>query len=44
MSVTVSNCDEICNSPTNTSKSKLLYTFAKNSRFMKHRALMYVPS
>ena len=33
MSVTISNCDEICSSPTNNSTSKMLYSFPKTSRF-----------
>lgn len=37
MSVTISNCDEICKSPTNTSPSKMLFSFPKGERFQKSR-------
>ena len=40
MSVTVSNCQEICNNPLNTSKSKMLYTFPKQSRFPKSSKIL----
>ncbi len=33
MSITISNCLEICNSPTNLSYSKMLYSFPKAHRF-----------
>ena len=33
MSITISNCNEICNSPLNQSKAKMLYTFSKGDRF-----------
>lgn len=33
MSVTVSTCFQICNSPLNLSKSKHLYSFPKSTRF-----------
>jgi hypothetical protein len=33
MSVIDSNCIEICNSPTNSSKSKMLFSFPKATRF-----------
>ena len=33
MSVTVSNCFEICNAPTNISSAKMLYSFPKDGRF-----------
>ena len=33
MSITVSNCVQICNSPLNISKSKQLFSFSKSSRF-----------
>jgi len=33
MSITVSNCFEICNSPLNLSPSKMLYSFGKEQRF-----------
>jgi hypothetical protein len=42
MSITVSNCDEICHSPTNQSKTKMLYTFSKENRFPKRRIIMYL--
>lgn len=41
MSITVSNCDEICNSPTNSSKAKMLYTFSKGERFSRRKIIMY---
>lgn len=41
MSITISNCDEICHSPTNQSKSKMLYTFSKENRFSKRRVILY---
>lgn len=40
MSITVSNCNEICSSPTNTSKSKMLYSFSKGDRFPKRRIIL----
>lgn len=40
MSITVSNCNEICNSPTNSSKAKMLYTFQKEERFPGRKAYM----
>jgi len=42
MSVTISNCDEIAKSPTNTSPSKQLYTFPKTARFNSRRLVMYL--
>ncbi|EGR30854.1 hypothetical protein IMG5_122550, partial [Ichthyophthirius multifiliis] len=33
MSITISNCFQICNSPLNYSKSKYLYSFPKSQRF-----------
>ncbi len=42
MSITISNCDEICHSPVNSSKSKMLYSFSKSSRFPQRRRIMYV--
>ncbi len=44
MSITVSNCNQICNSPTNSSKSKMLYTFQKQSRFPKKIRILYSSS
>lgn len=41
MSVTVSNCDEICHSPTNASPAKMLYTFKKEPRFTKKIRVLY---
>jgi hypothetical protein len=41
MSITISNCNEICSSPTNTSKAKMLYTFSKGERFSKRKIIMY---
>lgn len=41
MSITISNCDEICNSPVNSSKAKMLYTFSKGDRFSKRKIIMY---
>ncbi len=41
MSIIASNCNEICHSPTNTSKSKMLYTFPKGPRFNFHSRTMY---
>ncbi len=40
MSVTVSNCDDICNSPLNNSKSKMLYTFPKSQRFSSSKRIL----
>ena len=37
MSVTVSNCVQICNSPLNRSKAKQLFSFSKANRF-PHKA------
>lgn len=42
MSITISNCDEICASPSNTSKSKMLYSFSKSERFPKRRQILYI--
>lgn len=42
MSVTVSNCDEICNSPTNLSHAKMLYTFHQEPRFRDKSELLYI--
>lgn len=42
MSVTISNCDEICRSPTNQSPTKQLYTFPKESRFVKSKNSTYI--
>ena len=41
MSVTVSNCNEICNSPTNSSPSKMLYSFPKGIRFPMSKKILY---
>lgn len=41
MSITVSNCNEICNAPTNHSASKMLYSFPKQSRFLKRKTIQY---
>jgi hypothetical protein len=41
MSVTISNCTEICNSPTNLSKAKMLYSFPKASRFNDRKTALY---
>lgn len=41
MSITISNCDEICNSPVNSSKAKMLYSFSKGERFSKRKIIMY---
>lgn len=41
MSITVSNCNEICNCPLNISKSKMLYTFAKSQRFHSTKKILY---
>lgn len=41
MSIIVSNCDEICQSPTNNSKAKMLYSFSKGDRFPKRKIIMY---
>jgi hypothetical protein len=40
MSVTISNCDEICKSPTNNSTSKMLYSFPKTSRFNSRKLIL----
>lgn len=41
MSATISNCVEICNSPTNNSKSKMLFSFPKAPRFHGESRTMY---
>jgi len=41
MSITISNCNEICNAPTNSSTAKMLYTFPKQSRFLKRKTMLY---
>ena len=42
MSVTISNCNEICNAPTNSSSAKMLYSFPKQSRFLKRKKILYI--
>jgi hypothetical protein len=44
MSVTVSNCNSICNAPTNLSSAKMLYSFPKQSRFLKRKTILYLSS
>lgn len=44
MSVTISNCNQICNAPTNQSSAKMLYSFPKQSRFLKRKTLLYFSS
>ena len=44
MSVTISNCDEISKSPTNTSPAKQLYSFPKTARFNSRKLIMYTLS
>jgi hypothetical protein len=39
MSVTVSNCNDIFNAPTNESTAKMLYTFPKQTRFLKRTTI-----
>ncbi len=34
MSVVITNCNQICGSPLNLSKTKQLYSFPKSKRFM----------
>ena len=41
MSVTVSNCIQICNAPTNQSTSKMLYSFPRQPRFLKRKTILY---
>lgn len=41
MSVTISTCNQICNAPTNQSSAKMLYSFPKQSRFLKRKTLLY---
>lgn len=41
MSVTISNCHQICNSPTNASKAKMLYSFSKSCRFPSKKKFKY---
>jgi hypothetical protein len=41
MSITLSNCNEICNSPLNSSKAKMLYTFPKSQRFRNSKKILY---
>lgn len=40
MSITISNCNEICNSPLNTSKSKMLFSFPKSNRFHSTKKIL----
>lgn len=42
MSVTISTCEEICHSPVNESKAKMLYTFPKEPRFNTQIKLTYL--
>ena len=42
MSITISNCNDICNAPTNSSTAKMLYTFSKQSRFLKRKTMLYI--
>jgi len=42
MSITISNCNEICNAPTNSSSAKMLYSFPKQSRFLKRKTILYI--
>ena len=44
MSVTISTCNQICNAPTNQSSAKMLYSFPKQSRFLKRKTLLYLCS
>ena len=41
MSVTISTCNQICNAPTNQSSAKMLYSFPKQSRFLKRKTILY---
>lgn len=41
MSITISNCNEICNSPLNNSKSKMLFTFPRSQRFRSSKKILY---
>ena len=41
MSITISNCYEICNAPTNQSSAKMLYSFPKQQRFVRRRQILY---
>lgn len=41
MSITISNCNEICNAPTNQSSAKMLYSFPKQGRFLKRKTILY---
>lgn len=41
MSITISTCNEICNSPLNQSKAKMLYTFSKEDRFKRLKKQLY---
>lgn len=41
MSVTISTCNQICNAPTNQSSAKMLFSFPKQSRFLKRKTLLY---
>lgn len=40
MSVTLSNCQEICNSPLNSSKAKMLYSFPRSQRFRSSKKIL----
>jgi predicted transcriptional regulator len=40
MSITVSNCVSICNSPLNNSMSKNLFSFPKQERFKEHKKIL----
>ena len=41
MSVTISNCENICHAPTNGSPAKMLYSFPKQSRFLKRKTFKF---
>lgn len=42
MSIVTSTSEQICHSPTNQSKAKMLYSFSKSSRFPKSKENEYV--
>lgn len=43
MSIVASTTEEICHSPTNNSRAKMLYSFPRSSRFPKDKENQYAP-
>ena len=42
MSITISTCNQICNSPLNQSRAKMLYSFSKGERFKRLQGQLYL--